>query len=87
MLINCPTCRCKTRIAASEQISNETRRTYNQCLNINCGTTFTQLITLDKIIRSPKQGSSDPDPTKQPELCANPNQMDIFNEEPLLCAG
>ncbi|WP_022940101.1 ogr/Delta-like zinc finger family protein [Psychromonas hadalis] len=87
MLIRCPSCLCKSRIAASEQLSNETRRTYNQCLNFNCGVTFTQLTSLEKIIRSPSQGSHPPDSTKQPELCLNPNQMDLLVGEPMPCIG
>lgn len=86
-LTNCPVCLCKSRIAASEQITNETRRQYNQCQNLNCGVIFNTLTTLEKIIKSPQQGSSKPDPTKQPDLMKDPNQMDLLASEPLLCMG
>lgn len=82
MLVRCPECLSKARIAASEQITNNTRKLYCQCLNLNCSATFNASLSFDEIIRSPKQGSAKPDVTKQPELLANPNQMDLLFESP-----
>ncbi|WP_028864304.1 ogr/Delta-like zinc finger family protein [Psychromonas aquimarina] len=85
MLVRCPECLSKARIAASEQITSNTRSLYCQCLNLNCSATFNASLSFDKIIRSPKQGSEKPDFTKQPELVANANQMDLTLEEPAPC--
>lgn len=78
MLIRCPVCQSKARIAASEQITNTTRYLYGQCLNINCSTTFRGLLEFSEIIKAPDTGSQPADKTKQPELCDDENQMDIF---------
>jgi len=78
-LVNCPECSVKCRIAASELITNETRRQYCQCSNVFCGITFTTLTSLEKIIRSPKQGSLPPDGSIQPDLIKNANQMDLLS--------
>lgn len=86
MLVRCPECLSKARIAASEQITNNTRTLYCQCLNLNCSSTFNASLTFGGIIRSPKQGSSKPDNTKQPDLVKDPNQLDLLGLEPGLCA-
>jgi hypothetical protein len=87
MLVRCPACLSKARIAASEQITSNTRSLYCQCLNLNCSSTFNATLEFGDIIRSPKQGSSQPDPTKQPDLLKDPNQMDLLASEPMPCMG
>ena len=87
MLVRCPACLSKARIAASEQITNNTRTLYCQCLNLNCSATFNASLTFEGIIRSPKQGSTKPDPMKQPDLVKDPNQMDLLALEPFPCMG
>lgn len=82
-LVNCPTCHVKCRIAASELITNETRRQYCQCTNILCAITFTTLTSLEKIIRSPTQGSLPPDGAIQPDLVKNADQMDLLSQSPI----
>ena len=86
MLVRCPACLSKARIAASEQITANTRALYCQCLNLNCSSTFNATLSFDKIIRSPREGSSRPDFTKQPDLVKDPRQMDLLDAEPRLCA-
>jgi len=78
MRVNCPTCGCKSVIRASEQLSDEVRHIYCQCTNLNCSASFRCSITFDHVIRSPEQGSSPPDPEKQPELLKYPRQVDLF---------
>ncbi|BBN59311.1 ogr/Delta-like zinc finger family protein [Hydrogenovibrio marinus] len=80
MLIRCPLCHSKARIAASEQLTSSTRYIYIQCLNIRCSGTFRGYLEIQEIIKAPDTGSQPPDPTKQPELANNPDQMDIFGE-------
>lgn len=77
MLVRCPTCGTHARIVASDQLTNNTRMAYCQCKNINCSTTFSIVIEVHKVIRSPLQGSTPP--THQPELMGNPNQTDMFS--------
>ncbi|WED23495.1 ogr/Delta-like zinc finger family protein [Vibrio sp. JC009] len=78
MLITCPKCESKARIATSRAMSKETREAYCQCLNLNCGLVFTTLTTVNKII---EPTGLKPDPKLQPELCKGDlNQMDIFDE-------
>ncbi|PJC85319.1 zinc-binding protein [Vibrio sp. HA2012] len=82
MLITCPICGSKARIATSRAITMETREAYCQCLNLNCGRAFTTLTTVNRII---EPTGNKPDPELQPELCKGDlNQMDIFTqiEEP-----
>ena len=86
MLVRCPQCLSKSRIAASEQITSNTRTLYCQCLNLNCSATFNATLSFEKIIRSPRQGSGKPDPTKQPDLVKYPDQMDLTFEETNGCA-
>lgn len=76
MLVTCPVCLTKTRIATSRAISSETRELYCQCLNLNCGTSFVSLISLVRII---KPTGKKPDVELQPELRKNCNQIDIFD--------
>ncbi|MDL5027335.1 ogr/Delta-like zinc finger family protein [Vibrio sp. TMPB1044] len=79
MLMPCPTCGCKTRIVTSQEMSNETRKAYWQCLNFNCGVRFHTLTSVEGIIDSV---GVPPDPKLQPELCkGDANQMDIFESE------
>ena len=76
MLITCPICESKARIATSRAMSKDTREAYCQCLNLNCGKAFTTLTTVNKIIEST---GNKPDPELQPELCKGDlHQMDIF---------
>lgn len=76
MLITCPVCESKARIATSRAMSKDTREAYCQCLNLNCGKVFTTLTTVSKII---DPTGMKPDPEIQPELCKGDiNQMDIF---------
>ncbi|WP_411063263.1 Ogr/Delta-like zinc finger protein [Vibrio rotiferianus] len=78
MLITCPKCESKARIATSRAITKETREAYCQCLNLNCGVAFTTLTSVHKII---EQTGKKPDPELQPELCKGDlNQIDIFNQ-------
>ncbi|WP_299144516.1 ogr/Delta-like zinc finger family protein [uncultured Vibrio sp.] len=78
MLMPCPTCGCKTRIVTSQEMSNETRKAYWQCLNFNCGVRFSTLTSVEVIIDTVGQP---PDPKLQPELCkGDVNQLDIFGQ-------
>lgn len=81
MLIRCPLCQSKARIAASEQLTNTTRYIYGQCLNINCSSTFRGLLEVELIIKAPDNGSQPPSSAKQPELFSDPDQIQIFEEE------
>lgn len=76
MLVTCPVCLTKTRIATSRAISSETRELYCQCLNLNCGTSFVSLISLVRII---KPTGKKPDVDLQPELRKGNDQIDIFD--------
>lgn len=76
MLVTCPVCLTKTRIATSRAISSETRELYCQCLNLNCGTSFVSLISLVRII---KPTGKKPDSELQPELRKDNGQIDIFD--------
>ncbi|WP_172562578.1 ogr/Delta-like zinc finger family protein [Vibrio furnissii] len=79
MLITCPVCESKARIATSRAITKETREAYCQCLNLNCATPFVVVIGVQRIIK-PTGGK--PDPELQPELCkGNLNQLDIFGSD------
>jgi len=86
-LVNCPVCFVKCRIAASESMTIETRRQYCQCLNLNCGVTFTTLTTLENVIRSPKEGSLPPNSAIQCDLVKDHLQMDLLPQEPMHIAG
>ncbi len=78
MLITCPICGSKARIATSKAMSNETREAYCQCLNLNCGTPF---VTMNTVVRIIETTGGKPDPDLQPELCKGDlNQMDIFSQ-------
>ncbi len=76
MLITCPICRSKARIATSREMSNETREAYCQCMNLNCGQAFTTLTTVNRII---EPTGKKPDPELQPELCKGNGQIGMFN--------
>ncbi|NOH93058.1 ogr/Delta-like zinc finger family protein [Vibrio sp. AIC-3] len=76
MLITCPVCESKARIATSRAMTKETREAYCQCLNLNCGLAFTTLTTVHKII---EPTGAKPNPELQPELCkGDSSQIDIF---------
>lgn len=78
MLITCPKCESKARIATSRAMTKETREAYCQCLNLNCGVAFTTLTTVSKIIE--QNVGAKPDPELQPELCKGDlNQMDLLS--------
>ena len=66
MLIKCPTCASKARIATSRDVSLETRELYCQCLNLNCGMAFVSHISFSHTIENTGQT---PNPELQPELC------------------
>ncbi|MBE8578669.1 ogr/Delta-like zinc finger family protein [Vibrio sp. OPT18] len=78
MLITCPICECKSRIATSKPVTAEVREAYCQCINLNCGTLFVVFISVARIIEPKK---TKPDPLLQPELCKNPDQMDLLEPD------
>ena len=53
MLIRCPICGTKSRIAASEQMCTNVRNLYCQCLNIECSATFRGVLDTSEVIRQP----------------------------------
>ncbi len=77
MLITCPKCESKSRIATSRTITKETREAYNQCMNLNCGVIFVTYTSVHHIVE-PTGGK--PDPRLQPELCKAQDlkQIDMF---------
>lgn len=76
MLVTCPKCGSKTRIATSRSISSETRELYCQCLNLNCGSVFVAHTSFSHFI---EQTGQKPDSKLQPELCKDSSdQIDIF---------
>ncbi|GEK14299.1 ogr/Delta-like zinc finger family protein [Aliivibrio fischeri] len=78
MLITCPKCESKARIATSKAITKETREAYCQCMNLNCGAIFVTYTSVCHIIEPTGQK---PDPELQPELCKleDIKQVDMFN--------
>ncbi|PTP95701.1 ogr/Delta-like zinc finger family protein [Vibrio splendidus] len=79
MLVTCPKCESKTRIATSRSISSETRELYCQCLNLNCGKVFVAHTSFSHFIEPTGQK---PSSELQPELCkGDANQIDIFEAE------
>lgn len=80
MLVICPKCLKKSRIAASTQVADTVRYLYCQCLNLNCGCTFKGELVFIEYIQEPKNEAIPPDPKLQPELLKNPNQNDLFAE-------
>ncbi len=52
MLVTCPKCGSKTRIATSRSISSETRELYCQCLNLHCGSAFVSHLSFSHVIES-----------------------------------
>ena len=77
MLITCPNCFTKARIATSRAISHETRELYCQCLNLNCGKSFVVHNSFSHFIESTGKR---PDRELQPELRTNSDQLDIFDD-------
>jgi len=80
MLVRCPKCLSKARIAASDQMCDTVRHLYCQCMNINCGTRFKGELTFLEYIGTPEENPTPPDPALQPELLKNPNQMDLLSD-------
>ncbi|WP_102559654.1 ogr/Delta-like zinc finger family protein [Vibrio lentus] len=78
MLITCPRCESKARVATSRAMSKETREAYCQCLNLNCGVAFVTYTSVHRII---EPTGSKPDPILQPELCKPEDrfQLDLLN--------
>ncbi|MEZ2680097.1 ogr/Delta-like zinc finger family protein [Providencia rettgeri] len=52
-MMNCPLCGFSAHTRSSYQVSSETKERYNQCQNINCGTTFVSHESVTKIICKP----------------------------------
>lgn len=78
MLVVCPACSCKSRIATSKAITEGTREIYCQCLNLNCAKTFVLYLSFAHFTQ-PK--GTKPCAELQPELCKNLDQMDLFCAE------
>ncbi|WP_148203359.1 ogr/Delta-like zinc finger family protein [Sodalis glossinidius] len=51
MAFKCPRCGAVAKTRTSEGMSSETRRSYHQCQNLLCGSTFT---TLERMLNTPK---------------------------------
>ena len=52
MLVNCPECNHKARIAAAHKINHETKNLYCQCLDaVFCGCTFVLVLSLSHEIK------------------------------------
>jgi len=81
MLVRCPKCLSKARIAASEQMGDQTRYLYVQCQNLNCSTTMRFSLSFDHYTRTPAEGSEPPDPEKQPELLKDPRQGNLLFDD------
>lgn len=78
MLVTCPKCGSKTRIATSRSISSETRELYCQCLNLNCGSAFVSHLSFSHVI---EPTGREPDRELQPELCKDDkSKMDAVEE-------
>ncbi|MUK92469.1 zinc-binding protein [Aliivibrio fischeri] len=77
MLITCPKCESKARIATSKAITKETREAYCQCMNLNCGVIFVTYTSVCRIIEPTGQK---PNSDLQPELCKSEdiNQVNMF---------
>ncbi|OCH26237.1 zinc-binding protein [Aliivibrio fischeri] len=77
MLITCPKCESKARIATSKAITKDTREAYCQCMNLNCGVIF---VTYTSVCRIIEPTGKKPNPNLQPELCKleDVNQVDMF---------
>uniref|UniRef100_A0A3B0LUQ1 Zinc finger Ogr/Delta-type domain-containing protein n=1 Tax=Arsenophonus endosymbiont of Trialeurodes vaporariorum TaxID=235567 RepID=A0A3B0LUQ1_9GAMM len=52
-MMNCPLCGHAAHTRSSHQISENTRESYNQCHNINCGVTFVSHESLSLFISTP----------------------------------
>ncbi len=78
MLITCPVCESKARIATSRAMTKETREAYCQCLNLNCGKVFVTLTAVHRII---EPNGNKPNPVLQPELCkGDVSQLEMFTQ-------
>lgn len=77
VLIQCPQCLSRARIATSKLITNETREVYCQCLNLNCSKTFVAHISFSHFT---EPTGRKPDPELQPELCKDLKQLNMFDE-------
>ena len=49
----CPVCGHAAHTRSSQQISSDTKERYNQCQNINCGSTFITHETVVRFIMTP----------------------------------
>lgn len=54
MAFKCPRCGAVAKTRTSEVMSSETRRSYHQCQNLLCGSTFITLTSLERILNTPK---------------------------------
>ena len=54
MLVRCPLCNSKSRRAATENHTDNTRSLHCQCNNLNCSTTFTCTLEFELINRKIK---------------------------------
>ena len=81
MLVRCPKCESKARIAASEQQCKTVRYLYCQCLNLNCSITFKGELTFLEYIRTPQQESKPPNKNLQPELTNDCDQLGLFDSD------
>lgn len=77
MLITCPKCESKARVATSRAMTKETREAYCQCLNLNCGVIFVTYTSVHRIIEPTGQK---PNSELQPELCRQEDleQIELF---------
>lgn len=78
MLVRCPKCLSKARIAASDQMCDTVRHLYCQCMNMNCGTRFKGELTFLEYIGTPEEYPTPPNPTLQPELVKDRRQLDLL---------
>lgn len=81
MLVRCPKCQSKARIAASDQMCDTVRHLYCQCLNLGCGSRFKGELTFSEYIGTPEQNPTPPNPELQPELLKDHRQMDLLGHE------
>ncbi|MDE9537268.1 ogr/Delta-like zinc finger family protein [Xenorhabdus bovienii] len=54
-MFRCPVCKSNSHTRSSVWQSEETKERYNQCQNINCGTTF---VTCESFIRVISKGNN-----------------------------
>lgn len=65
MIVTCPKCETKARVASSRVMTKEIREAYCQCLNLNCGAIFVAQLVATRIITPTGEK---PSPEMQPEL-------------------